>query len=237
MFKLEVNPTWGTVADADTEVIKGILAASKCNLSAPGNVCTFFVVAPGGSEAGREFGQVVTNSESVIQMVQEGIKARLAALYVGATPEVPLSGSYDCATAQHARLWAQWKYATTDAVKTIESADAYVVGADDVVYLLQDSVTFQTLIMQSRGLPAGFVADAAYIPVVAGTAFGGAFASPPVPCGTTVVTGSDEGNGALPGLVDVNALSEHKGMSGWTMVAIGAGVVAAGGAAYALLRK
>lgn len=238
MFKLDVNAQWGQIADTEDAVIAGILAASKCDLSAPGNACTFFVVAPGGSAAMREYGQVTTNSETVIQLVQEGIKARLGALYVGSIPEVPMSGVYDCATAQHAQLWARWMYASTAAIKTVEAADAYVVGADDVVYLLQDSITFQTMIMQSRGLPEGFVADAAYIPIVAGKAFGGAFASPPVPCGTTVVTGSDEGNGALPGLVDVNALPQKQGgMSGWTMAAIGVGVVAAGGAAYALLRK
>lgn len=240
MYKLDVRTNWTQVADNESAVIQGMLSNSKCDLSSPDNACTFFIVAPpvGGSGEAivREYGLVETNAETVIGLVKEGLRARIAAQYADAKVDMSFDGDYNCKTAQWAKLWALWKYNDTEALATIVNADAYVIGADDVVYLLQDSITFQTQIAASRGLPEGFQPTAPYVPIVAGKALGGDYVSPPVPCGTTVVIGSDLGGGALPGLVDVNAIEQGKSSS-WTWAAIGVGILAAGGAAYALLRR
>lgn len=240
MYKLDVSKTWTTVKDADSALITGILTASQVDLSSPSNEVQFFVSAgvPEG-QTEREYALVSTNAETVIALVKEGLRNRITAQYAGVNipkEELSLDGEYNCKAAQWAKMWAMWKYNGTEAFAAIQAADAYVVGSDDVAYLLQDSNTFQTQVAVSRGLPADFQPVAPYVAFVAGKALGGNYASPPVPCGTTVVSGSDQGGGALPGLVDVNAIEQDKSSS-WTWAAIGVGILAAGGAAYALLRR
>lgn len=233
-----------------------LLKESSIDFNAGAGLVKFYVgeTNAGGGGAQKEgasqryFWKVEMQATHLIRVLQTSAKAQIAKAMKVDVSSLPEDGSYSCATAQAMSIVAKMMYPTD---KVVQSGTAYILGPDDVVKLLMLSQEFQNAMWAEAQKPVpsdqwnltGRTYAGGFTPAIAAPPTGGAFVKPTLATkceAKDVVVIGDQGTGggaSVAGGGGEEIEVAEKGMSGWTMLAIGGAALFAVYIGYRVIRS